>query len=88
MNQMASAPRRLTLSILTKKVAVQCPGRFLGIIGRDPSESKSNRLHVVIFQFSLLIEIYSIDSSKMVYNFPAVLNFNRSFLKLNQFICN
>ena len=28
-----------------------CPGRFLGIIGRDSSVSKSNRLHVVIFRF-------------------------------------
>jgi hypothetical protein len=27
----------------------QCAGRFLGIIGRDPSVSKSNQLHVDIF---------------------------------------
>ena len=27
----------------------QSPGRFLGIIGRDSSVSKSNRLHVDIF---------------------------------------
>ena len=29
----------------------QCPGRFLGIIGQHPGLSKSNWLHVVIFQF-------------------------------------
>ena len=29
----------------------QCPGRFLGIIGQNPSVSKSNRLYVVIFRF-------------------------------------
>ena len=29
----------------------QCPGRFLGIIGPNPSVSKSNRLHGVIFRF-------------------------------------
>ena len=30
----------------------QCPGRFFGqFLGRDPRDSKSNRLHVDIFQF-------------------------------------
>ena len=29
----------------------QCPGRFLGIVGRDPSVSKTSWLHVDIFQF-------------------------------------
>ena len=34
---------------------IQCPRRFLGIIGQDPSVSKSNWLHVVtIFQFFLI----------------------------------
>ena len=28
---------------------VRCPGEILGIIGRDPSVSKSNQLHVDIF---------------------------------------
>ena len=33
--------------------------------------------------------ISSINSSKIIGNFPAVLmNFNQLFLKLNQFICN
>ena len=33
-------------------------------------------------------EVYSIDSSKTIGKFPEVLNFNRSFLELNRFICN
>ena len=41
--------------------------RFLGMIGRDPNVSKSNRLHVDIFQFSLYwFEIYFIEPSKMM----------------------
>ena len=36
----------------------------------------------------LLNWVYSINSSKMVGNFPALFNFNRLFLKLNRFICN
>ena len=38
--------------------------------------------------FSLLNWVYSIDSSKIIGNFLAVLNFNRLFLKLYWFICN
>ena len=76
-----SKHRTLILDKCLKKVADQCPGKILDIIGRDPSESKSNRLHVVIFLFlSSIIEIQSIDSSKMVCNFLAILIFNRSFL--------
>ena len=64
-------------------------GMFLGIVSRDPGDSKSNRLHVNIFQFFFLsFEVYSLDSSKMNNKVPEVLNFNRSFLKLNRFICN
>ena len=41
-------------------------GRFLGIISRDPSVSKSIRLHVVIFGFVFTnFEVYSTDSSTM-----------------------
>ena len=29
----------------------QCPERFRGIFGQNPSVSKSKRLHVAIFQF-------------------------------------
>jgi hypothetical protein len=34
----------------------QCPlpGKFLGIVGQDPSDSKSNRLHVDILQFCFI----------------------------------
>ena len=64
-------------------------GKFLGMVGQDPSDSESNRLHVDIFWFCFhTSEVYSIDSSKMICKFPAVLNFNRLFLKLNRFICN
>ena len=65
------------------------PGKFLGIVGQDPSDCKGNRLHVHIFQVCLhSFEVYSIDSSEMIGKFPEVLNFNRLFLELNQFICN
>ena len=30
------------------------PGKFLGIVGHDPSDSKSNRLHVDIFRFCFI----------------------------------
>ena len=56
--------------------------RFLSIIGWDPSVGKSNQLHVDILQFFLYtVGVYSINSSKMIGNFPTVLNFN-------WFICN
>ena len=44
------------------------PGKFLGIVGQDPSEdSSSNQLHVDIFRFCFhSFEVYSIDSSKMI----------------------
>ena len=40
--------------------------------GQDPSDSKSNQLHVdIIFRFCFyLFRVYSIDSSKMVGNIP------------------
>ena len=65
------------------------PGKFLGIVGQEPSDSKSSWLHVDIFRFCFhSFEVYFfIDSSKMIGNFPEVSNFNRLFLKLNQFIC-
>ena len=65
-------------------------GSFLSINGWDPSVCKSNRLHVDILRFSFikLARVYSINSSKIIGNFHAVLNFNRSFLKLNRFNCN
>ena len=60
------------------------PGIFLGIVDKDPSDSKSNRLHVDIFRFCFhSFEVYSIDSSKMIGNSPEVSNFNRLLLFLN-----
>ena len=57
---------------------------------RSPVFYKSSRLHVDILRisFNKFWGVYSIDSSKMIGDFPAVLNFNRLFLKLNRFICN
>ena len=51
-------------------------------VGQDPSDSKSNRLHVDIFRFWCFhsFEVCSIDSSKMIGKFPTVLNLNQLFL--------
>ena len=67
----------------------QWSGRLLGVIGWDPSVCKSNWLHVDILRFSFvkLAYILQIPQKCMMGNFPAVLNFNRLFLKLNRFIC-
>ena len=43
-------------------------GESFGIIGQDPSVSKSNRLRVVFFRF-LFTNFGSIDSSKMTGSF-------------------
>ena len=53
-----------------------------GIVGQDPSDSKSNWLHVDIFQFCFhSFEVYSsIDSSKVIGNSAEVSNFNLLFL--------
>jgi hypothetical protein len=47
-------------------------------------------LHVDVLRFSFVkFGVYSyINSSSMIGNSPAVLNFNRLFLELNRFICN
>ena len=67
--------------------AAQCLGKFWGIVGRDPSDSKSSRLHVDILPFCFhSFDVYSIDSSKMVGNSPEVSHFNRLFLTLNWFM--
>ena len=66
-----------------------CRGRLLGIIGRDPSLSKSNQLHVHVFGILFMdLRYNSLDSSKTIDDFPEVLNFNQLFLKLKWFICN
>ena len=68
----------------------QWSGKFLGIItGWDPSVLQVQPVtcwHPPVFLYK--IGIYSIDSSKMIGNFLAVLNFNQLFFKLNRFICN
>ena len=73
----------------TYRLWTQYPGRIWGIIGQDPSDSKSNRHHVEIFRFLIDWFRYILQiSSKMMGNFPEVLNFNRLFLKVNRFVCN
>ena len=67
---------------------VQCPGRFLGITSWYPSVSQVQPVtcwHPPVFL--LWIGEYSKYSSNMNGNFPAILNFNWFFLKLNWFIC-
>ena len=67
----------------------QCLGRFLGIIGQNPSVSKSTKLHVDIFRFVFINLRYTFSkSSRLTGSFYDILNFNWLFLKLNQFICN
>ena len=67
----------------------EVPRQFLGIGSQDPSDSRSNRQHVDIFRFCFhSFEVYSIDSTKMFSKLPEVLNVNRLFLELYQFICN
>ena len=66
------------------------PKKFLGIVGQDPSDSKSSQLHVDIFWFCFhSFEVYSsINSSKMIGNSREVSNFHRLLLKLNRFMHN
>jgi len=63
-----------------------CTGKFLGIVGQDPSDSKSNWSHVDIFRVSFnSFEINSIDSSKMIGNSDEVSNFNRYYFNLRSY---
>ena len=56
-------------------------GKFLGIVAQNPSDSKSNQLHVGIFRFCFhSFEVYSKYSSKMIDKFPEVSNFNPLFM--------
>ena len=51
-------------------------------VGQDPSDSKSNRLHVDIFRFHFRsVEVYSPCSSKMVGNSLEALKFNQKTKK-------
>ena len=60
------------------------------LVGQDPSDSKSNRLHVDIFRCCFhSVGAYSIDSFKMLSNSHEVSNFNQLFLKLiGSFVTN
>ena len=50
------------------------------MISQGPSLFKSNHLHVDIFQsFLYEFEVYSLNFSKMIGNFPKIMNFNRFF---------
>ena len=67
----------------------QSPRRYLGIVGKIPCVLKSNRLHVVMFQFFFVwSELQTVYSSKQFGNVPKVLNFNHLFLKHGWFIYN
>ena len=45
----------------------QCPREIFGLIGRNPSVSMTNGLHVDIFQFFfILFEVYPVDSFKTI----------------------
>ena len=86
---MGMTPTQLLTIISLTHTQRQWSGRFLGITGWNPSDYKSNRLHVHILRFSFVkLGVYYIDSSKMIGNFLVDFNFNWLFLKLNRFICN
>ena len=67
----------------------KCPDRFGTWLVRNPSVSKSNRLHVVIFRFLFINVKYVlyILLKESIFSFE-VLNFNWLFLKINKFACN
>ena len=69
---------------------VQCPGRFLGIIGRDLSVSKSNQFTSQwhLWFFLRRSRYIPLIPSKVDSNFPKVLNCDWILLKLNHFNCN
>ena len=70
-------------------VSTLVPGKFLGIVSQDPSDSKSNWLHVDIFWFCFYsFEVYLIDSFRMMSRSLKVSNFNWLLLKVNRFIYN
>ena len=55
-------------------VSKECPERFLGVNGQNPSVFKSSRLHVVMLQFFFIESRYTLDSSKPIDDFPELLN--------------
>ena len=64
-------------------VSLAMSGEILGVIGQNPSASKSNRLNVVNLRVGFYwFEVNCIDTSRMIGNFPKVSNFNQLFFKL------
>jgi hypothetical protein len=64
-------------------------GEILGKIGRDPSVSESDQLHLDHFSvFFHQLNVYSIDFYQVIDDLPTVLNLNSLFLKLHWPICN
>ena len=50
------------------------PGKFLGTVSQDPSDFKSNRLHVDIFRVALFIQgIFNSPPPRMINNFLWIL---------------
>ena len=64
---------------------MQWLGRFLGIILVFASPASYMLISSSFFNW---VEVYSLDSSKMMGNFHVVFNFNRLFLILNRFSWN
>ena len=66
----------------------ECPGRFLGIIGQNPGVSQVQPVTSAdLSVFLHYSEVYSIDSSNIISNFPEAFNFNSYFsLSFNWFM--
>ena len=45
-------------SLYMFKVPAAVSGKFLGIVGQDPSDSKSNQVHIDIFRFFFIHSRY------------------------------
>ena len=64
---------------------MQRPGRILGMICQTlVLPGYMSRSFKFFLHLKKKIEVYSIDSSKMKGKFPEALNYDWSFLKLNQ----
>jgi len=70
----------LNLAQVEFRSSAPVPVKFLGIVGQDPSDSKSTRLHVDIFRCCFIhLRYLLIDSSKMIGDSPEVSDFNWLF---------
>lgn len=63
---------------------------FLGIIGRFPCVSRVQPVTILTSFWVILYELeaYSVNTSKLIGNFPIVFDFNWLLFTLNCFICN